>query len=145
MDRERTLSARPDYRRHRLRQATSGFHPILLQLTQSVPNRGGLVLGVKGDEHAFVQEALRMINRHHAVVVLKVGPNSTHRYNLLSDRSLPWTTHAKAIVDTAASLTEGRQDAFFRPMAQIALSQSRSHAPIICSLHGHTWKKPLAI
>ena len=105
-------------------KTTSGFHPILLQLTRNVPNWGGLVLGVKGDEHAFVQEALRMINRHHAVIVLKVGSNSIHRYNLLSDRSLPWTTHAKAIVDTAASLTEGRQDAFFRPMAQIALSHA---------------------
>lgn len=105
-------------------KTTSGFHPILLQLTRNVPNWGGLVLGVKGDEHGFVHESLRMINRHHAVVVLKVGPNSTHRYNLLSDRSLPWTTHAKAIVDTAASLTEGRQDAFFRPMAQIALSHA---------------------
>jgi hypothetical protein len=79
---------------------------------------------VKGDEHRFVREALRMINLHHAVVILKVGPEATHRYKLLSDRSLPWTTHAKAIVDTAASLTEGRQDAFFRPMAQIALSHA---------------------
>jgi hypothetical protein len=46
------------------------------------------------------------------------------RYNLVSDRSIPWTTHAKAIVDLASSMTEGVQHAFFKPMAQLALANA---------------------
>ncbi len=112
-------------------KTTSGFHPILVQITRSVPNWGGLVLGVKGDEHAFMTELAEAHGRTHDLVHIQVRPEeeSTHwrppnRYNLIGDRTLPWSTHAKAVVDTASSLTEGRQSVFFKPMAQIALSNA---------------------
>lgn len=112
-------------------KTTSGFHPILVQLTRSEPNWGGLVLGVKGDEHRFATELLTAHGRAHDLIHLQVRPEGEsthwqppHRYNLLSDRSLPWMTHAKAIVDIASSMTDGHQSAFFRPMAQIALAHS---------------------
>lgn len=112
-------------------KTSSGFHTILVQLTQNVPNWGGLVLGVKGDEHEFIAPLLSNAGRCGDLIHLEVKPANaahgwepTHRYNLLSDRGLPWTTHAKAVVDTAASLTAGRQDSFFKPMAQIALAHA---------------------
>jgi Type IV secretion-system coupling protein DNA-binding domain len=112
-------------------KTTSGFHPILVQLTKSEPSWGGLVLGVKGDEHRFISELLSAHGRSQDLIHLQVRPESEsthwqppHRYNLLSDRSLPWMTHAKAIVDIASSMTDGHQSAFFRPMAQIALAQA---------------------
>jgi hypothetical protein len=112
-------------------KTSSGFHSILVQLTKTISNWGGLVLGVKGDEHGFLAELMAANRRSEDVVHLEVRPHGalddwqpTHRYNLLSDRSLPWTTHAKAIVDTGASLTEGRQDSFFKPMAQISLANA---------------------
>ncbi len=112
-------------------KTTSGFHPILVSLTRALPDWGGLVVGVKGDEVEFLRELLKANNRSDDLVHLQVRPagaasgwSPPQRFNLLSDRSLPWTAHAKAIVDTASSLTEGRQDAFFKPMAQIALANA---------------------
>ncbi len=112
-------------------KTTSGFHPILVQLTKNIPNWGGLVLGVKGNEHHFIEELLEAHNRSADLITLQVRPPDApsdwtppHRYNLLSDRTVPWTTHAKMIVDLAASLTEGAQHAFFRPMAQLAMART---------------------
>jgi hypothetical protein len=112
-------------------KTSSGFHSILVQLTKTIPNWGGLVLGVKGDEHAFLAELMIANGRSEHVIHIEVRPHDAspnwsppQRYNLLSDRSLPWTTHGKAIVDVAASLTDGRQDSFFKPMAQIALANA---------------------
>lgn len=112
-------------------KTTSGFHPILVQLTRNEQNWGGLVLGVKGDEHRFAAELLAAHGRSQDHIHLQVRPESQsthwkppHRFNLLSDRSIPWMTHAKAIVDIASSMTDGHQSAFFRPMAQIALAHA---------------------
>lgn len=112
-------------------KTTCGFHGILNQLTERVPNWGGLVLGVKSDEHEFLSRLMEDHGQLERLIQLQVRPTSAsthwtppHRYNLVSDRSLPWTTHAKAIVDTGASLTEGRQDAFFRPMAHLCLAHA---------------------
>ncbi len=112
-------------------KTSSGFNSILVKLTHEIPNWGGLVVGVKGDEHEFLGDLLENGGRTRDLIKLQVRPPDApptwvppHRFNLLSDRSLPWTAHAKAIVDTASSLTEGRQDAFFKPMAQIALANA---------------------
>jgi len=112
-------------------KTVSGFQPILVQLTKNLPYWGGLVLGVKGDEHRFIEELAEAHNRSHDVIHLQVRPDGEstkwqppHRFNLLSDHSIPWMTHAKAIVDIAASMTEGKQHAFFRPIAQIALANA---------------------
>ncbi len=112
-------------------KTSSGFNNLLVHLTKSLPNWGGLVVGVKGDETEFLTELLSENRRDKNLVHLQVRPANTpeswvppHRFNLLSDRSLPWTAHAKAIVDTAASMTQGRQDAFFKPMAQLALANA---------------------
>lgn len=112
-------------------KTTSGFHPILGQITRNEPDWGGLVLGVKGDEHRFVTDLLTAHGRINDLIHIEVRPEGAstkwrppHRFNLVSDRSMPWTTHAKAIVDLSSSMTEGVQHAFFRPMAQIALANA---------------------
>lgn len=110
-------------------KTTSGFHPILVQITQNVPNWGGLVLGVKGDESQFIRELAEAHGREHDLIEFQVRPpdqssnwKPPHRYNLLSNRKISWMTHAKAIIDIAASLTEGTQHPFFRSTAQQALA-----------------------
>ena len=112
-------------------KTTSGLQPILIQLVKNIPNWGGLVLGVKGDEHRFITQLAETYGRSADVIHLQVRPSDAstkwkppHRYNLLSDRSLPWMTHAKALVDIAASMTGGKQHSFFGPMAQIALTNA---------------------
>jgi len=112
-------------------KTTSGLQPILHQISRNIPDWSGLVLGAKGDEHQFITELAKTHGRENDLIHLQVRPSGAstkwkppHRYNLLSDRSLPWTAHAKAIVDIAASMTEGRQHAFFRPMAQMAIANA---------------------
>jgi len=112
-------------------KTTSGLQPILVQMMENIPDWGGLVLGVKGDEHRFMTELAETYHRPSDIIHLQVRPPDVstkwkppHRYNLVSDRSLPWMTHAKAIVDIAASVTEGRQHAFFRQMGQIAIAHA---------------------
>jgi hypothetical protein len=109
--------------------STSGLAGILVQICRNVPNWGGLILGVKGDEHIFARELCEGQGREAFFVNVTVRPvdestkwEAPHRYNLVSDRSLPWTTHAKAIVDTAASLSGGQQHPFFKTSAQQALA-----------------------
>ena len=112
-------------------KTTSGLHPILHQLTASIPNWGGLVLGAKGDEHRFITELAQTHGREADLIHLQVRPSGEstkwkppHRYNLLSDRALPWTAHAKAIVDIAASMSGGKQHAFFQSMGHIAIAKA---------------------
>jgi len=43
-----------------------------------------------------------------------------NRYNLTGDRSIPFSTYAKFIVDTATSLGQGGDKGFFKSQAQSA-------------------------
>ncbi|MCB1100614.1 MAG: hypothetical protein KDN22_33940 [Verrucomicrobiae bacterium] len=70
-------------------KTSSGFHSILVQLTKAIPNWGGLVLGVKGDEHAFLAELMAANGRASHVEHLQVRPHGAgnewipqQRYNL---------------------------------------------------------------
>ncbi len=112
-------------------KTTSGFNPLLHQISVARPNWGGLILGAKGDEHFFAQEHFTGHGRPNDVCVLAVRPDRMdrewqpkERYNLVSDPRLPYTTHAKNLVDTGASLTEGEQSSFFKPAAQQALTSA---------------------
>jgi len=112
-------------------KTTCGINQILSQITTNVPDWGGLVLGVKGDEFRFISKLTAAHGRKQDLIHLQVRPDGEstrwkppHRLNLVGDRSLPWTAHAKMIVDTGASLVEGKQSAFFRPMAQLAIANA---------------------
>ena len=112
-------------------KTTRGINVLLRQLTCNVPNWGGMVLGVKGDEGRLMTRLAELQGRGQDILHLQVRPDSEstlwkppHRFNLVGDRSIPWSTHAKLLVDIASSMTEGRQSAFFRPMAQLAIAQA---------------------
>ena len=112
-------------------KTTCGINLILDQLVRTVPDWGGMILGVKGDEHRFASQLASEHGRSLDLIHLQVRPDGEstgwqpdHRLNLVGDRNLPWTTHAKMIVDIGASLTDGKQSAFFRPMAQLAIANA---------------------
>ena len=59
------------------------------------------------------------------LILLQVWPDGAasswqprHTYNLTSDRSIPYNTFAKAVVDTASSLGQAGDKSFFRNQAQ---------------------------
>ena len=67
----------------------------------------------------------RHYGRQHDLIHLQirsddVDPNWTppHRFNLTGDRSIPFTTYAKYVVDTATSLGQGGDKGFFKSQAQ---------------------------
>src|SRR6266704_3288436 len=47
-----------------------------------------------------------------------------NRYNLTGDRSIPFTTYAKFIVDTATSLGQGGDKGFFKSQAQTHIAHA---------------------
>lgn len=112
-------------------KTTSGFHSILFQLTQNLPDWGGLVLGAKGNESEFIRELMEHAGREQDLIEIKVRPElesskwtPPHRYNLVSDRRIPWMTQAQFIIDIASSMTSGQQHPFFRSISQIALCKA---------------------
>ena len=112
-------------------KSTSGFNPLLHQISVARPNWGGLILGAKGDEHFTAMEHATGHGRPEAICILEIRPDRTmkdwkpkHRYNLISDKRLPYTTHAKNLVDTGASVTSGEQSSFFKPAAQQAITSA---------------------
>jgi hypothetical protein len=112
-------------------KTTSGFNPLLHQISVARPNWGGIVLGAKGDEHFTAIEHANGHGRPDSICVLEVRPEKSmtdwkpkQRYNLISDKRLPYNTHAKNLVDTGASVTGGEQSSFFKPAAQQAITSA---------------------
>lgn len=102
-----------------------GMNFLFREFMRNVPTGGAFVVGTKGDEPAYALNVCKHMKRAGSFRCLEVRPDDAppgwkppELYNLVSDRSLPWTTHAKAIVDTASANTEGHQSSFFKPAAQ---------------------------
>src|SRR6266446_7006691 len=47
-----------------------------------------------------------------------------HRFNLTGNRSIPFTTYAKFVVDTATSLGQGGDKGFFKSQAQTHIAHA---------------------
>ena len=67
----------------------------------------------------------RHFGREDDLILLQVRPDDAssawqprHTYNLTADRSIPYNTFAKAVVDTASSLGQSGNKGFFRNQAQ---------------------------
>ena len=103
-----------------------GILRILFQAFKHQPGFGGLCVDVKGSLHEKVTAMAAHFSRSDDVVVLKVrgkndpeGWKPTHRLNLIGDRSIPFHTYARYVVDTASALGNRKEQSFFRRAAQI--------------------------
>ena len=102
----------------------SGITPLLYQIFLNEPTWGGLAIDDKGVYWETLKEMARHFGREDDLILLKVRPDETsdwtpsHTYNLTSDRTIPFTTFAKAIVDTASSLGQSGDKGFFKSQAQ---------------------------
>src|SRR5208282_4919511 len=54
-----------------------------------------------------------------------------HRFNLTGDRSIPFSTYAKFVVDTATSLGQGGDKGFFKSQAQTHIAHALE---LLCEL-----------
>jgi len=103
----------------------SGITPLLFQVFQNEPTWGGLCIDDKGLYWETLSEMARHFGREDDLILLQVRPEGAssswqprHTYNLTSDRSIPYNTFAKAVVDTASSLGQAGDKGFFRNQAQ---------------------------
>jgi type IV secretory pathway TraG/TraD family ATPase VirD4 len=103
----------------------SGITPLLYQIFQNEPGWGGLCIDDKGLYWETLCEMARHFGREHDLILLQVRPDDApgswqprHTYSLTSDRSIPYNTFAKAVVDTASSLGQAGDKGFFRNQAQ---------------------------
>lgn len=109
----------------------SGITPLLYQVFQNEPNWGGLCIDDKGIYWETLSEMARHFNRENDLILLRVGPDNAlpgwkplHTYNLISDPSIPYSTYAKFVVDTATSLGQRGDKSFFQIQAQTHIAHA---------------------
>ena len=107
----------------------SGITPLLFQVFQNEPTWGGLCIDDKGIYWETLAEMARHFGREDDLILLQVRPDNApptwlprHTYNLTSDRTIPYNTFAKAVVDTASSLGQAGDKSFFKNQAQIHIA-----------------------
>jgi type IV secretory pathway TraG/TraD family ATPase VirD4 len=103
----------------------SGITPLLFQVFKNEPTWGGLCIDDKGIYWETLSEMAKQFGREDDLILLQVRPDGAANtwqprktYNLTSDRTIPYNTFAKAVVDTAASLGQAGDKAFFKNQAQ---------------------------
>lgn len=103
----------------------SGITQLLYQVFGHAPLWGGLCIDDKGVYWETLKEMAAHFQRQNNLILLQIRPDGApadwkplHTYNLLSDRKIPFTTYAKFIVDTATSLGQQGDKAFFKNQAQ---------------------------
>src|SRR3984893_15365335 len=104
---------------------TFAINSLLHSVFQNEPDWGGLCCDEKG---IYYETLLTMANRYEReqdLLLLQTRPDHASenwtpsaRFNLLSDETIPWSTYATVIVDTASSLASGSEDkGFFKTQA----------------------------
>lgn len=107
----------------------SGITPLLLQVFRNEPTWGGLCIDDKGVYWETLSAMAGHFGRENDLILLQVRPDDApgswaprHTYNLTSDRTIPYNTFAKAVVDTASSLGQAGDKGFFKNQAQIHIA-----------------------
>lgn len=103
----------------------SGITQLLYQVFQNEPNWGGLCIDDKGMYWETLREMAAHFNRQNDLILLQIKPENAsadwtppNTYNLICNRTIPYSTYAKFVVDTATSLGQSGDKAFFKSQAQ---------------------------
>ncbi len=112
-------------------KTSSGINQLAHQVFQNEPTWGGLCIDEKGVYWETLAAMARHYGREHDLIHLQIRSTDEdpqwqplHRYNLTGDRSIPFTTYAKFIVDTATSLGQGGDKGFFKSQAQTHIAHA---------------------
>jgi Type IV secretion-system coupling protein DNA-binding domain len=104
---------------------TFAINVLLHSVFRNEPDWGGLCCDEKGIYHETLVRMAHRYGREHDLLLLQTRPDhapedwtAPARFNLLSDETIPWSTYATVIVDTASSLASGTEDkGFFKTQA----------------------------
>jgi TraM recognition site of TraD and TraG len=110
---------------------TYAINLLMHSVFQHHPDWGGLCCDEKGVYHKTLTRMVTRYDREHDLVLLQTRPDHARedwippaRFNLLSDHSIPASTYATVIVDTASALTSGSEDkGFFKTQAHVHIGQ----------------------
>lgn len=112
-------------------KTSSGINQLAHQVFQNENKWGGLCIDEKGVYWETLSAMARHYEREHDLIHLQIRDNDNisdwippHRFNLTGDRSIPFTTYAKFIVDTATSLGQGGDKGFFKSQAQTHIAHA---------------------
>jgi hypothetical protein len=112
-------------------KTSSGINQLAHQVFQNEKDWGGLCI----DEKGIYWETLSAMAHHYGraphLIHLQIRTNGadlkwkpSHRFNLTGDRSIPFSTYAKFVVDTATSLGQGGDKGFFKSQAQTHIAHA---------------------
>lgn len=112
-------------------KTSSGINQLAHQVFKNEPTWGGLCIDEKGVYWETLAAMARHYDREHDLIHLQIRANDTdtewtppNRYNLTGDRSIPFTTYAKFVVDTATSLGQCGDKGFFKSQAQTHIAHA---------------------
>jgi len=112
-------------------KTSSGINQLAHQVFQNEPRWGGLCIDEKGVYWETLSAMARHYGREPDLIHLQIRADDSdpawtpaHRYNLTGDRSIPFTTYAKFVVDTATSLGQGGDKGFFKSQAQTHIAHA---------------------
>jgi hypothetical protein len=112
-------------------KTTSGINQLVHQVFQNEPKWGGLCIDEKGVYWETLSAMARHYGREQDLIHLQIRADEadqkwtpTHQFNLTGDRTIPFTTHAKFVVDTATSLGQGGDKGFFKSQAQTHIAHA---------------------
>jgi hypothetical protein len=112
-------------------KTSSGINQLAHQVFQNEKNWGGLCIDEKGVYWETLSAMAKRYERTTDLIQLQIRtdePNQKwqpkHLFNLTGDRSIPFSTYAKFIVDTATSLGQGGDKGFFKSQAQTHIAHA---------------------
>jgi TraM recognition site of TraD and TraG len=104
---------------------TFAINVLLHSVFQHEPDWGGLCCDEKGIYHETLLRMAKKYGREDDLLLLQTRPDHAEedwvppaRFNFLSNLTIPWSTYATVIVDTASALASGAEDkGFFKTQA----------------------------
>lgn len=106
--------------------------PIVHGLRTALPATGIMAIDSKGALWKPLAEMARVLKCEESLRLIRVRPahipperwQAPLRLNLLADRSVPWTTYAKMIVDTATAAGQQGGQSFFKESARDVITHA---------------------
>ena len=106
-------------------KTSSGINQLAHQVFQNEKKWGGLCIDEKGVYWETLSAMAHHYSRSGDLIHLQIRTDDAdgtwtppHRFNLTGDRTIPYSTYAKFVVDTATSLGQGGDKGFFKSQAQ---------------------------
>ncbi|HUA67162.1 MAG TPA: type IV secretion system DNA-binding domain-containing protein [Candidatus Saccharimonadales bacterium] len=112
-------------------KTSSGINQLAHQVFQNEPTWGGLCIDEKGVYWETLTAMARHYGREHDLIHLQIRPDDAATqwtppfyFNLTGDRSIPFMSYAKFVVDTAACLGQAGDKGFFKSQAQTHIAHA---------------------